>query len=403
MGYHTLGSKQSDEKTGFRDTWLFTRNFGDSSFRSQKDNAFNLRRASMKNHWLKLCVVAFAFSVFAKANHDGAKAPAMSGSFEGGIGHSWNPAGTLGATNGAQYFVDGLHLKNRFEVSPKVSVVLHNAFAVNSKNVGPGGVHNGSAYFSNATLTFGNPSFSFSNLAAYIQHECSKNVTMSFGHMRTALGMESMWDRVNMGTYYYSPVYTFGQGMGMNYDLGLKFRISDVVPGSLEIALVDGRAGRTSNTFGGVNARWHYEYKNGETSITPVVSTLLENWRGGPTDVAITAGAMMKFSSLWLNAEWNYLASTNVNFISAGGQNKAWQAMVEPGFDLGMFDLSVKYNFLNGSVGTAASKSDHSIGAAISKTYDEKYRIKLAYNHSNLSGNFGAHVNDVRMLFSTNW
>ncbi len=346
----------------------------------------------------KLCVVAFAFSGIANANHEGMKSPATSGNFMGGIGHSWVPNGA----NGSQFFIDGLHLKNRFEVSPKVSVVLHNAFAVNSVSGGGGNVHNGGNYFSTATLTNAagsSPTFGFSNLAAYIQHECSKTMTWAFGHMRTGLGMESLTDRVDMPTYYYSYAYTTAQNLGMNYDLALKFTLHDVIPGSLELAVLDGRAGRAGANALGFAARWHHEIKSGETTITPVISTVLENWRGGPNNIGITAGAMTKFSSFWLNAEFFFVKN------NTAGEVTDWNVMAEPGIDLGMFDLSVKYNFIsNTAAAGAAATTDHMIGAAIGKTYDDKHSIKLAYNHNALNGTTaGGHLNDVRLLFSTKW
>lgn len=344
----------------------------------------------MKKQLFKLSVVAFAFSGIANANHE-TKWPATSGSFAGGLGYSW----TTGGSSGSNFFVDGLHLKNRFEVSPKLSVVLHNAFAVNSANTGPA-AFNESTYFSTATISGGN--LVFSNLAAYIQHECSKTLTWAFGHMRTGLGMESMMDRNDMMSYYYSYGYAKANTVNMNYDLGLKFTINDVLPGALEVAVVDGRAGRTGMYGWGLAARWHADFKSGnDTVITPVVSTVLENWRGGPRDIGITAGAMTKFSSFKLNAEWFFIQT---------GTSKDWHIMAEPGFDLGMFDISVKYNFINqGTTATGgASTTDHMLGAAISKTYDDKYTAKLAYNHYNLGGKLaGGHVNDIRLVFSTKW
>ncbi len=352
----------------------------------------------MKNQLLKLSVVAFAFSFTASANHD-TKIPAMSGNFMGGIGHSWSPGG-------AQMFVDGLHLKNRFEVSPKLNVVLHNAFALNSANTGAAAAgftaQNGSTYFSQATITGG--SLSFSNLAAYIEHECSKSMKIAFGHMRTGFGMESMWDRVDMGSYWYSVGYGLTTRNGMGYDMAARFTFMDVLPGALEVSLIDGRAARAGNSFGSFGLRWHNDFKNGETTITPVISALVQNFVGGPKDLAFSGGAAMKFAALWLNAEFQYISSETNAILAAGGKNTYWQIMAEPGMDLGMFDLSVKYQFINGKVGAGANNSDHVIGAAIGKTYDDKHTMKLAYQHSFLSKKFAAApTNDIRLLISTKW
>jgi hypothetical protein len=337
----------------------------------------------MNNQWAKVCFIGFVAASVAFANHEG-KAPALSGSFEGGIGYSVTPS----AASGVQWFVDSVHLNHHFDVSDKTKVIVHNAFAVNGFNAGPGGTQNGSAYFSGATIAAGQ--LTFSNLAAYIQHECSKGVHMSFGNEKTVFGMESLWDRYEMHSYYYSPLYTATQVRGWNYDLSWTSHLTDIVPGSLEIQLSDGRNGRGAGGAAfGAALRWMYEYKSNDWSLTPVVSTLLQNWSGSPQDLGIQAGFMYKMGTLWANLDFEYTKMAAA---------KAWQINVEPGIDFGAAELSLKYDFVNS---TTTSTTDHWIGAAISKTYDDKYRVKATYQHQNLSGKLGAHVNDFRLLFAT--
>lgn len=355
----------------------------------------------MGNQWAKVCFVGLAAATVAMANHEkmDGKAPAMGGTFEGGISYSVTP----GATSGTQWFVDGLHLRNHFDVSDKTKVILENALGVNGPTKFAGGaggassVANESFYFSNARLTsaaagVGSASFVFANQAAYIQHECAKGFYTSVGHMKTPLGMENMWNRYDMHSYYFSPAYTGAQAAGWNYDLGLKLHLVDILPGSFEFMLLDGRGLMTGGpSTPGVAARYHYELKSGDWSLTPVLSVLAEKWNGGPDELAVTAGGMYKMGALWFNAEWYY------GKTAAG---KGWNITAEPGFDFGVAEFSAKYDFVNNST---ASQTDHMVGVALSKTYEEKYRVKATYEHGNLSGKLGAHVNDFRLLFATKW
>ena len=354
----------------------------------------------MRLSWVKFCLAALFAATAAHAATDTPKVSAMTGNFTAGVGYSVTPGGP----NGSQWFVDGVHLKNQFDVTEKTKVIIHNAFGINGTTNGPGQFNNESVYFSGATLsstvpagTNGTPTFSFSNLAAYVQHEATKGVTVSIGNMHSALGMEGMWDRVDMHSFYYSPVYNAINAAAWTYDLGLKLQLTDIIPGSFELQLVDGTTGgnttfnRAGNSTPGVVARYWYEANLGVLTVTPILSTLLENFNGGPDDLGITAGAMVHAGAAWLNAEWFYAK------FSKGPLPKVWEITVEPGVDLGFADVSVKYDFVND---TAKSLTDHWIGAALSKAYSEKYRIKATYQHQNISGTLGAHVNDFRLLWS---
>ncbi len=373
----------------------------------------------MRKHSVKLCFIGLFSAVVAQAAHENLKPPAMSGSIEGGFGYSV----TAGATRGSQMFVDQLHLKHHFDVSDKTKVDFHNVFSLNGPNAGPGGYQNGASFFSGATLTGGG--FAMSNFQATLSHEWAKGVSTVFGHMPTPFGMEGMWDRVDMWNYFYSAGYQTAQAMGWNYDYGLKLQLKDVVPGTLEFMVNDGRRNGGATTIlaklspvvpaaavGAIGAvpandfqlgaalRWHNEIKTGDLTIMPVLSAYLSQF-SGTKDYGINGGAVVKSGTFWVNGELYYfgLAQTNTALEAV----KVLTVNVEPGIDLGVVDLSLKYNYYNVSVNPAAGVSDHALGGAIGKTYDDKYNVKVAYMHTNLSGKVGAHVNDFRLLMSAKW
>jgi len=367
----------------------------------------------MITHRLKLCFIALAFALVASAGHETMKGAGNSGSIEAGLGWS-----TSTAAKGSQWFVDQLLMKKTFDVSDKTKVVFNNMFALNSANTGPvqapagsGAVNNGNYYASSATLAVGG--YTFSNVGAYLQHECFKNGWTSFGHIPIPLGMESMWDRYDMASYFYSPMYRFAAAMGWNYDYGMKLLLKDTVPGTLEVALYDGRAGHPNAAIAGtypagtggnpglgLAARWHNEVKNGDTSFTPVFSIMTRQFAHGTNqqNLAFTGGTSVKAGTLWGNLEFYYGTANTI-----GGVVKAWNVMVEPGADFGGADVSLKYALNNAKVGAGAATTDHDLGLAVGHTYNDKLRVKFAYQFMNLSGKNGTKQHDVRLLLGTKW
>ena len=352
----------------------------------------------MSNHgmWLKSALVGLV-CVAAQATHTPGhegKGITMGGSFEGGYNYFWTSG-----VNDSQFLVDHAALSMTGNVSDKTTVVINNAFALRPGNaLNAANTASTANYFSNATLT--NGGFVYSNLGAYISHKCAEGWVTSVGHMRNPFGMEGMWSRYEMPTYYYSSAYTSAQGLGWNYDLGVKFTLTDMIPGSLELTVADGHAANPAgeNKSPALVGRYSYAMKGGDWTFTPVVSAYYSRFSGGP-DLGITAGGMLKMGTLWVNAEW-VMVNRTVNAV----KTKNSSIYVEPGMELGFADVSVKAEYnMNDVNATGSNTNDINVGVALSKTYNEKYRIRATYQHTNLSAKVGAHNNDFRLLFGTTW
>lgn len=352
--------------------------------------------------WVKVALVGLFCAAVAQADHatgHEGKGFTKSGSFEGGYGYNWG-----GGATDSNFLVDHATLNMTGTISDKTSVVINNAFSVNNGAVAATtGARNARNYFSGAVLAVGG--FAYANQGAYLQHKCSDNVTTSIGHLRNPFGMEGLWSRYDMPTYYYSAAYTTAQGYGWNYDLGVKFTLTDILPGSWEIAVLDGQAdNQAGENFSVPSAaiRWVYEMKGGDWSFSPVVSAHFGRWHGAPEDMGITAGGMFKSGGMWANLEW---VMANRNLTPTGTTRaKAMSIYVEPGMDLGMAEVSLKGEFASAdATGTGTNTTDFNVGVAVGKTYTEKYRIRALYQHTNLGGKLGAHNNDFRLLFGTKW
>lgn len=344
--------------------------------------------------WGSLALIAFAWMGVARADHaPGHSGMVMSGSLEGGYAYS----STTG-TKDSQFLVDHAMMSMSGDVSDKLKFHVTNAFSVqNGATSALGLLNNTASYFSGATLGAAG-GFQFSNLGAYIEHECAKGVYTSVGHMANPWGMENMWSRYDMPTYYYSASHTVAHGYGWDYGVGFNWRFVDVLPGTFEASLIDGHtvAGEKFNLAG--SARWMYELKSGDWSFTPVASTYLGRWKSGPSDLGISAGGMFKMSSFWANAEWVY-ASRKTPAGSAGVNAKDWTIYVEPGADLGMANLSVKWQLQNNG-----TNSDMHIGAAVSHVYSDKLRVRLTYEAMNINKKLAAAIShDFRLLLGTKW
>ena len=123
-------------------------------------------------------------------------------------------------------------------------------------------------------------------------------------------------------------------------------------------------------------ARYWYEIKNGDSSLTPVVSAIFNRWDGGPADVGLTAGVMWKMNSVFANAEWVYTAR-KARRPMVELRRSMWSLYAEPGVDLGMLAVSAKVEFNSTTPAGGTAATNWNIGAGISHTYGEKYRIRL--------------------------
>ena len=56
--------------------------------------------------------------------------------------------------------------------------------------------------------------FSLWNSDAYIDHKFGDSVHLAVGHFGLPLGMESMADRYDVATYYYSAAFGIAHGLG---------------------------------------------------------------------------------------------------------------------------------------------------------------------------------------------
>lgn len=361
------------------------------------------------NNYLKLICLGLGCSIAALAA-EGMKVH-VNGSAEAGFAHSWQPAsGAAVKTKESQLALDDVTLKMTFEASEKTKVVVQNAFAVAGRTPATYGTAlsnglNSNTYYSNATLTgAAGARLAFANNGAYIEHKCTDWITASAGHFRVPFGMESMGHRYDTHSYYYSTAYRVANTYQWYYDTGLLFTLKDMIPGTLELAVIDGRdnlAAADPDSTPGAVARYSYEWSSGDMSITPTASLYTARWVGGPKDLGISAGLNWKMGSLWANAEFVRLKS---HVAAAADPNVTDTSIViEPGIDLGMANVSLKVDKLFNKTAADVKTDDWNLGAALSKNYDG-YRIRLVYQHLNFQSAAGRRPgNDIRLLFGTKW
>lgn len=344
---------------------------------------------------LSLVAVATAHADH-KADHKGGFS--MSGNFEAGLATSFGGS----ATKGFDWLVDNVEMKNGYTISDKTKVsVTHGFSAFNSANAAAATQATGRAqdsrnFFSPATIAAAGLGMSYSVREAYITHQCTDKITTSVGLFKNVFGMENMWDRFDMANYYYSRAYRVWQANGWNYNLGMKWNLY-----GLEATLFQSIASAADiRTTPGVALRYKFDVAGGDWTLTPVLSAYFGKFFGAPKDIGFSGGAMWKMGTLWTNLEFEYGQTKS---IPAGATlAKDWSIIVEPGFDLGVANVSAKWEFTSNTVGAAAGVTDMNISAAITKSYD-KMRTRLAYIHNNLGGKLGVHSNEVRLLFGAEW
>jgi len=340
--------------------------------------------------WARLWFLGFGVClVGAQAETAATKGLTFSGSAEAGYAYTWD---STPSTKNSQWLVDSAVMNMTATLSDSTSVVISNAVSVVpvTTNALSGGI-NSANYFSRFQFT--NNGFTLANNAAYIDHKLADGVHLWAGNFRVPFGMESTWARYDMHTYYYSMAFATAQGANWLYDVGVKLAVSDVIPGTLEVAVVDGRQNGATDSSPAQAVKYGIEIKGGDMSITPTVSAYLGRWIGGPKDLGFTVGANWKMGTIWTNVEWLYLSQDN-----AGVKTKNMSIYVEPGFDFGVANFSLKGEWYNQDPGAGTSTSDFNIGAALSHEYEGGYRIKLAYAHGGIKGDLGGHVNDIRLL-----
>lgn len=361
----------------------------------------------MNRHFKWASFIGLSFCALSvAAEHKGAGL-SVSGNVEGGYAHQFNGA------DASKFLIDHANLNTTYTVSDSVKFVFNSGMAFIPGTTGAGATGFDTVSFFSPS-GFGGGQMTWSAMGAYLDWKCADGIHTSFGQFLTPFGMESMWDKYDMPTYYNSGTYgSFfaaptltgglpnGNTFGWGYDVGLKVAITDILPGKLEVAITDGRT--TSNDSPRATLRWNTEIKSGDMSITPVISVLTGRWNGGPKDLGLSAGFMYKMGAIAANAEFLY-GSTEI-----GNKNTMWAVILEPGFDMGMMMLSAKWemrsitNEIAGGPG-APGTTDMNVGLALSHTYANGVRVRLAYAHTGFKdAGIGGKVNDIRLLFGTKW
>ncbi len=340
-----------------------------------------------------VCMLSLVAVATARADHKAGHTGgfSMTGNFTGGLATSFGGGGT----HGFDWLVDNVEMKNGYTISDKTKVHVNHGFSAdNGTRVATGRAQDSRNFYSGVTIAAGGLNYQVRE--AYVQHQCADKVTTSVGLFRNVFGMENMWDRYDMANYYYSRAYGVWQANGWNYNLGIKWDIY-----GLEAALFQStNGGGDTRSTPGLAFRYKFDVAGGDWTLTPVLSAYLGKWFGSPKDIAFSGGAMWKMGTLWTNLEFEYGMTKS---IPAGTTTaKDWSLIVEPGFDLGVANLSAKWELTSNTAGAAAAVSDMNISVAISKSYD-KMNTKLLYAHNNLGGKLGAHNNEVRLLFGAEW
>ena len=369
----------------------------------------NLKWASLALYSLSLCVV--------NAHAAEMKGVTWSGGAVAGWQYTWKSMPNASADKLNGFLVDEANLRMDAQVSDSTKIVFSNAFSYQPTNQGAFSssgltpVINSSNFFNKTQLAANG--MTFANQEAYIAHKCSDSVTTMVGNMSTPFGMEGMWKRSDMHSYYYSMGAILRRdngGYGWAYDLGIKFNIVDVLPGTLEVAVMDGKE-RTVNSPA-LALRWSKELKGVDSSFMPVISAYAGNMYGGPKDIGFTGGANWKMGALWIAGELTFQQSPIGSALVADGdqpKESLFGFWIEPGFDFGMATISLKGEWGSykpaGSLPATEAQSDINLGVALSHTYAGGYNVKLAYQHTGLSDKIlrNNHINDIRLLFSTSW
>jgi hypothetical protein len=339
-----------------------------------------------------------------KTETESVKGLSFTGYAEAGYASSW--ISNLPADS--EFLLDNANVIMGYEVSDRTKVVVNSAFAIRPPKMGlslGSGINSSNYYSKQSFLSGQSGAFVYAINEAYIANKFRDCFILYAGQFKTPFGMESMFSRYDMPSYYYSAAYNAAQSFNLFYDLGLKLAIGGDTTGTLEVAITDGKSLTTTypNTYApALSARYSYDYKSSDMILTPVFSAYLGEWRGSPQTLALSGGVKYKMGVLATDAEFVYFQG-NSDPSNDDPKSKVWSVYLEPGFDLGIVQLSVKgeYNNTSTTGANATSAGDWNIGAALGHTYMDKYRIRLAYQAQNLSGNNAGHINDLRLLFGS--
>lgn len=354
----------------------------------------------------------------------------VSGSVEVGTSAGWASGAPAGrAESGHQWLVDGLFLNQRYRINPAIHFVFDNALAIGGDTLSPTASYNNSRNFFSTKAQFRRGEFTLANLSTYLDLRLTPRTWLEVGHLRVPLGLESLGDRWNILTYYYSNSFMAAQVFGWTYDLGAQLTLDAFLGGRFQLALVDGRHPSARLSTGwetsspSVALRYQYDYGVG----LALASFYIGKFRGKPGDVGGTLGTSLQSGPFHLNFEYlftstmtsytddqklassspfiEYVGETtvvnpNLNILAAakpGHRAQAWSIYIEPGIELGDIGiLSAKYEYGNHEFDFA--KEDMNIAVGFTRRWDESFQMRLVYQHFNLLGNLGSHANDIRLL-----
>ena len=323
----------------------------------------------------------------------------FNGAFEAGLG-----LGTpYPAPPASKLFVDNAEIDVTQSVSEKVSVVLNNNLAMSSTSTHPAfDAFDSRKYWGDVLLQGGTQGgqLTLASTAAFMRYQTSENFSLSVGYGPVPFGMEFLTGRYDMPTYYYSYAITLANNLGWMYDLGVWARITNVVPGTIEVAALDGRQLPGGDIPKGA-LRWHLDVNAGGLTITPVFSIYLGGFPPISTpfdEGGVTVGAQWKAGNFWANTEYLLIdqPADNTRYI---GQS----FVIEPGVDLGDYGISAKLDLASLKTGDADTVSDANVGLAVSRRFDGA-RIRATLMLANLDKRLGPdQITDFRLLFGTSW
>jgi hypothetical protein len=313
----------------------------------------------------------------------GAKAPkqgTLNGSVEAGFSVGSGPLGS-------QWLVDQLEWNQRFDASERVRFYFNNAVALFSPSSAASTVNNSVNYFSSYRLS-GNQ-YTLANSGAYLEMRVSEGLGLSVGHLKVPFGLESKSARYDSLSYFYSTAFTDAQNSGWLWDLGMQAEISHWIPGTLKLALLDGRkvSGELGPAFVG---QYEFSLEGGLFTVIPTFSAYVGEFQGEPKDLGFSV------ATEWLLGR----ASLNVEFLVANlraGTSHS-SLYVEPSADFGFFELGAKAEML--SDGTT---NDFNVALAVTKKLPERLRLRLLYQAAGLAGAIRANQHDVRLLLGAEW
>jgi hypothetical protein len=307
------------------------------------------------------------------------------GTFEGGVGIS------MPGPPASKVFVDEAALNFTGTASDKVKIVINNSLSMASLAGHPD--FDSRNYWGPNVIKGGG--LTLANTAAYVNFKWSEYSDLYVGYWDAPFGSEIMARRYDMHSYFYSTTMALvSNQLGWIHDLGIWGKYTHLVPGTIEMAMLDGRQ-LQGEDIPATAARWHMDIDIGDMTITPILSAYLGGVPPGPDPIdegGFTAGLQWKMNDVWANAE--FLTGTQrvlgLTYVTSS-------LVLEPGFYYDKFGVSAKLDLT-----TLNGVSDQNLGFVVSRAFDDdKLRVRFACMLGNLSGRLGVHLSDFRVLFGT--